>query len=358
VLHGRLTRQRNHHDSARTDGRDFGALAQCVVALLSQSILALAQWCVVASGRLSAKHWPGFVLGFGSVAFLLQVLVLQVLLHPSGFLANPVVLQADLWQTVQILKLQAQQLQLDSATRSLVIAQKKIALNKLNAQDDERLAQWPNSALRMPLLSQLQVLAVQMGLKVMELKALPSPNAHGFESSRIQLQMKGTQQATYAYWQSLDRVFANGIWPSLSWVLQADGQYVLSAQLHLWWDVDDAYTDTGVEVRWHDDWIKRAISDQAAVQLSAQTTAQSFLANAGHVFPDQSRMHMQLVGVGNGEQTTWALVKSGYQVLPVQMDQYLGSEKVKIKYANAQGLWGEVAEGVVQKLLTWEAGKP
>ena len=93
-------------------------------------------------------------------------------------------------------------------------------------------------------------------------------------------------------------------------------------------------------------------------KTTAQTTAQSFLANVAHVFPDQSRMHMQLVGVGNGEQTTWALVKSGYQVLPVQMDQYLGSEKVKIKYANAQGLWGEVAEGVVQKLLTWEAGKP
>lgn len=297
-------------------------------------------------------------LGSALLLVLLQVLVLQVLLHPSGFLANPVVLQADLLQTVQSLKLQAQQLQLDSATRSLGISQKKIALNKLNVQDNERLAQWPNSALRMPLLSQLQVLAVQMGLKVMELKALPSPNAHGFESSRIQLQMKGTQQATYAYWQSLDRVFANGIWPSMSWVLQADGQYVLSAQLHLWWDVDDAYTDTGVEVRWHDELIKRAISDQVAVQLSAQTTAQSFVANAAHVFPDQSRMHMQLVGVGNGEQTTWALVKSGYQVLPVQMDQYLGSEKVKIKYANAQGLWGEVAEGVVQKLLTWEAGKP
>ena len=289
-------------------------------------------------------------LGSALLLVLLQVLLLQVLLHPSGLLANSVVLQADLLQAVQSLKLQAQQLQVESATRSLGIAQKKIDLNKLNAQDDERLAQWPNSALRIPLLSQLQVLAVQMGLKVMELKALPSPNAHGFESSRIQLQMKGTQQATYAYWQSLDRVFTNGIWPSMSWVLQADGQYVLSAQLHLWWDVDDAYTDTGVEVRWHDDWIKRAIPDQA--------TGQSFLANAAHVFPDQSRMHMQLVGVGNGEQTTWALVKSGYQVLPVQMDQYLGSEKVKIKYANAQGLWGEVAEGVVQKLLTWEAGKP
>jgi hypothetical protein len=82
-----------------------------------------------------------------------------------------------LLQTVQSLELQAQQLQLNSATRSLWNRAKEIALNKLNAQDDERLAQWPNSALRMPLLSQLQVLAVQMGLKVMELKALPSPNA-------------------------------------------------------------------------------------------------------------------------------------------------------------------------------------
>jgi hypothetical protein len=100
-----------------------------------------------------------------------------------------------------------------------------------------------------------------------------------------------------------------------------------------------------------------AIFDQAAVQLSARNNCPVFLGQCGACF-SRSKPHARAVGRrGNGEQTTWALVKSGYQVLPVQIDQYLGSEKVKIKYANAQGLWGEVAEGVVQKLLTWEAGK-
>ena len=299
--------------------------------------------------HVAAFRWSVCLLVCGVSA--LFIFLLQHLLHQSGLWVSPVVRYTETMDAVQELKSQAQTVQIEGAARALLVSQKKVALDKLNAQHDNLLAQWPNSALRMPLLSQLQVLALKLGLKVIELKTQPSPNVLGFESSRIHFQMKGSKQATYVYWQNIDRVFVNGIWPSLSWVLQADGQYVLSAQLHLLWDMDDAFTDTGVEVRWHDALVPK-------LDLGA-----------AHVFPEQSQAEMRLVGWGFSDasvsqalpkmkQTTWALVKAGPQVLPVQSGQYLGQERAQILFANEQGLWGVVDDGLVQKLLAWEVPKP
>ena len=281
----------------------------------------------------------------------LFIVLLQHLLHQSGLWHSPMALYSETKDAVQDLEVQARNVQIEGAAKTFLVTQKKVALDKLNAQHDDLLAQWPNSALRMPLLSQLQVLALKLGLKVIELKTQPSPNVLGFESTRIHFQVKGSKQATFAYWQNIDRVFVNGIWPTLSWVLQADGQYVLLAQLHLLWDVDDAFTDTGVEVRWHDALVPK-------LDLGA-----------AHVFPDQSHAQMRLVGLGFSDalasqalpkmkQTTWALVKAGPQVLPVQTGQYLGHERAQILFANEQGLWGVVDDGPVQKLLAWEVPKP
>jgi hypothetical protein len=36
----------------------------------------------------------------------------------------------------------------------------------------------------------------------------------------------------------------------------------------------------------------------------------------------------------------------------------LGRERGKVQYANEQGLWGEVDDGPLQKLLAWEQAKP
>jgi hypothetical protein len=36
----------------------------------------------------------------------------------------------------------------------------------------------------------------------------------------------------------------------------------------------------------------------------------------------------------------------------------LGSERAKVQFANAQGLWGAVDDGPLQKLLVWEAVTP
>lgn len=299
--------------------------------------------------HVAALRWSVSLVVCGVSA--LFIVLLQQLLHQSGLWVSPMALYTETMDAVQELESQAQTVHIEGAAKTLLLTQKKLALDKLNAQHDDLLAQWPNSALRMPLLSQLQVLALQMGLKVIELKNMPSPDVLGFASARVHFQMKGSKQATYAYWQNINRVFVNGIWPSLSWLLQADGQYVLTAQLHLLWDVDDAFTDTGVEVRWQ---------DALVPQLDL---------GAAHVFPDQSHAQMRLVGLGfsdasasqalpNVKQTTWALVKAGQQVLPVQTGQYLGHERAQILFANEQGLWGAVDGGPVQKLLAWEVPKP
>jgi hypothetical protein len=68
------------------------------------------------------------------------------------------------------LRPQALKVQSEGAARANLISQKKSILNDLNAQSDALAAQWPNSAIRMPLLSQLQTLAIQRGLQVIELK--------------------------------------------------------------------------------------------------------------------------------------------------------------------------------------------
>ena len=299
--------------------------------------------------HVAAFRWSVSLVVCGMSA--LSIVLLQHLLHQSGLWVSSMALYTETMDAVQELESKAQIVQVEGAAKTLLVTQKKVALDKLNAQHDDLLAQWPNSTLRMPLLSQLQVLALQLGLKVIELKTLPSPDVLGFESSRIHFQMKGSKQATYAYWQNIDRVFVNGIWPSLSWVFQDDGQYVLSGQLHLLWDVDDAFTDTGVELRWHDALVPK-------LDLGA-----------AHVFPEQSHAQMRLVGLGFSDpllsqalpkmkQTTWALVKAGLQVLPVQTGQYLGHERAKILFANEQGLWGVVDDGPIQMLLAWEVPKP
>ena len=335
-------------------------LAGCLRKLMWQCFpQAALHWRNGAQRHQTAFRWGQGMAGFFISAML--VFLIQMFLHQTGWFVSQAALHQELMQGAQSLKLKALKLQSEAAAKTLLRVQKNADLRQLNAQVDHLMAHWPNSAIRMPLLSQLQVLAIQKGLQVIELKALPLPDAHGFEGSRIHLQVKGSERATYAYWQSLDQVFANGIWPNLSWSLQSDGQYLLAAQLHLWWDADDAFTDTGVEVRWLDAFNSKPVTEPVAGQTPLPLSV--------HVFPGQSHAQMKLVGSGHygtaplelSRQTTipgWALVKSGLQVLPIQSGQYLGSERAKILFANEQGLWGEVGEGPVQKLIAWEASKP
>lgn len=304
------------------------------------------RWRNGALSQVAGVNWfVGLACMFLSAALLG---VLEFLLHQTGLWNSQAAVRQNLLSEIDSLQPQAMQVQTELATRALWMSQKKLMLNDLNEQAEALVSQWPNSALRMPLLSQLQTLALQRGLQVIELKVAPSPNSHGFESSRLLFQMKGSERATYEYWQTLNRVFNNGVWLNASWLLQADGQYLMAAQLHLLWDVEDASTDTGVEVRWADALMSKSTLDPSAIHSHDLSV---------HVFPDQSHAQMRLVGSGLSD-VTWALVKSGQQVLPVQTGQYLGSERARVQFANDQGLWGDVDGGPSQKLLGWEVAKP
>jgi hypothetical protein len=304
------------------------------------------RWRNRALWQVAHFRWgAGLCWMFLSAALLL---LFQLLFHETGLWNSQTELRQNLVHELGRLRPQALKVQSEGEARANLISQKKSILNDLNAQSDALAAQWPNSAIRMPLLSQLQTLAIQRGLQVIELKVAPSPDSHGFESSRLFFQMKGSERATYAYWQTLNQVFTNGIWLNVSWRLQADGQYLMAAQLHLWWDAEDAYTDTGVELRWQDPLVPKSMLNAAAIHAHDLHV---------HVFPDQSHTQMRLVGSGLSS-STWALVKSGQQVLPVQSGQYLGSERVKVQFANEHGLWGDVDDGPLQKLFVWEVAKP
>lgn len=293
----------------------------------------------------------GFRWGVGLGCFILSAAtwcVLHWLLHQTGLWNSPMGLRQNLMDEIQSIRPQAQKVLAEDSARNRWLSQKQLVLKDLNAQSNTLMTHWPNSALRMPLLSQLQTLAQHSGLQVIELKVAPSPEAHGFESSRLLFQMKGSEQATYAYWKTLNQVFTNGQWLNASWMLQNDGQYLVSAQLHLWWDAEDALTDTGVEVRWPDALVPKTLRPLENIKQNDLTA---------HVFPEESHALMRLVGSGLSD-STWALVKAGQQVLPVQTGQYLGRERAKVQFANEQGLWGEVDNGPLQKLLAWEVAPP
>ncbi len=55
--------------------------------------------------------------------------------------------------------------------------------------------------------------------------------------------------ATASFWKALNQWFQNGNWTAISWRRLPDGHFSLEGQLHLLWDAQDAFTDTGVELQ-------------------------------------------------------------------------------------------------------------
>ena len=263
--------------------------------------------------------------------------------------------RSELAQDVGALKRQALLLQSEHATRHAVLQNNQSVLHELAEKSGDLLVHWPNSALRMPLLSQLQGLAVQRDLQLVKMQALTLPDEMGFESSAVRFHLKGTQMATYGYWQTLNHVFSNGSWKRLSWELGPDGLFSFEAQLNLWWDSQDAYTDTGVAVRWND----------ALTQAPRVTAPTQAAESMSHAFPNQSHAQMRMVGFAQSDtdkpphiSRAWALVKSGHQILPVHTGQLVGIEKLRVQWVDAQGLWLATQSGHPQTLVMWEAPKP
>ena len=200
---------------------------------------------------------------------------------------------------------------------------------------------------RMQLIHRLQKLAQTKNLHIVQMKFTPLPDEQGFEVGTLDFSLKGSQSATFAYWQSLNQLFQNGIWPKLTWRLLPTGEYALEGQIHLLWDANDAFTDTGVEL-------------QDASRVMAEKKSLSLDARA---LPDHSVAQMRLVGAVQSltasQQTLfWTLVQSGQHTSAVKPGQYLGIENRLVLSLDAQGLWLGDEFGQPSSLLAWEKVPP
>ena len=228
---------------------------------------------------------------------------------------------------------------------SLTHAQRNDALLEYQSQVDELILAWPNSAFRMQLVHRLQQLAQTKNLHIVQMEFTPMPDEQGFEAGALDFSLKGSQAATYAYWQSLNQLFQNGVWPKLIWRLLPTGEYSLEGQINLLWDAEDAFTDTGVEL-------------QAASRVKAKN-----LSVGERVLADHSVAQMRLVGTVQtlAEPQTklfWTLLQSGRQIIAVSPGQYLGIENRRVLSLDAQGLWLADEFGQPATLLAWEKAMP
>jgi hypothetical protein len=231
------------------------------------------------------------------------------------------------------------------AALSVTHAQRNHALLEYRSQVDELILAWPNSAFRMQLIHRLQQLAQTKNLHIVQMKFSPMPDEQGFEASALDFSLKGSQAATYAYWQALNELFQNGVWPKLMWRLLPTGEYSLEGQIHLLWDAEDAFTDTGVEL-------------QAASRAKAKN-----LSFDERVLPDHSVAQMRLVGTVQtlAEPPTklfWTFLQSGRQISAVRPGQYLGIENRLVLSLDAKGLWLADEFGQPATLLAWEKVTP
>ena len=239
-----------------------------------------------------------------------------------------------------------QSLQIANSTAlSLANAQSNHALLAYQAQVDELILAWPNSAFRMQLVHRLQQLAQTKNLYIVQMKFTPTPDEQGFEAGALDFSLKGSQAATYAYWQSLNQLFQNGVWPKLIWRLLPTGEYSLEGQVNLLWDAEDAFTDTGVEL-------------QAASRVKAKN-----LSVGERVLPDHSVAQMRLVGTVQtlAEPQTklfWTILQSGRQISSVRPGQYLGIENRLVLSLDTKGLWLGDEFGQPSTLLAWEKVAP
>lgn len=228
---------------------------------------------------------------------------------------------------------------------SLTHAQRNDALLEYQSQVDELILAWPNSAFRMQLVHRLQQLAQTKNLHIVQMKFTPMPDEQGFETGALDFSLKGSQAATYAYWQSLNQLFQNGVWPKLIWRLLPSGEYSLEAQINLLWDAEDAFTDTGVELK----------ADSLVKPKS--------LSLDDRVLPDHSVAQMRLVGTVQTlaephAKLFWTILQSGRQISSVRPGQYLGIENRLVLSLDAKGLWLGDEFGQPSTLLAWEKVAP
>ena len=232
--------------------------------------------------------------------------------------------------------------QLKAASLATQQAQERESELTLLSQIDELTLPWPNANVRLILLNQVEKMASQKGLHLLQLKMLKLKEVHGYEASTLHLSVRGTAWATETFWRWLDQKLPNGQWLYVKWAVMPDGRYALEGQIQMLWDAQDAMTDTGVEIAWRD-----------AHELAAKVEG-----DAPHVLPHQSQTTMRMVGsaqasVPLGEALSWAFVQSDTKVHVVKSGQNLGIENSKVQYANGAGLWLQDRDGQTAMPLAW-----
>ena len=232
--------------------------------------------------------------------------------------------------------------QLKAASLATQQAQERDTELTLLSQIDELTLPWPNSNVRLILLNQVEKMASQKGLHLLQLKMLKLKVVHGYESSSLHFSVRGTAWATETFWRWLDQKLPNGQWLYLKWSPTPDGRYALEGQMQLLWDAQDAMTDTGVEMAWRD-----------GHELAAKVEG-----DVPHVLPHLSQTTMRMVGSAQasgplGETLSWAFVQSDAKVHVVKSGYNLGIENSKVKHANGAGLWLQDRDGQTAMPLAW-----
>ena len=326
---------------------------------------AIAQWAAKQMPKW-ALHWQNKVLFESALSRAVRALVVMALTVMSlqfvvyGFdTLVPMQLPSARWQQYQESTHRLSQ-QLNLQQTQFAVAQTQLNSNHVllgvqqNQVDDLTVA-WPNSNFRLLMLSRLQQMAQRRGLQVLELKASPETPLHGFETSTLRFNVKGSEGAVQAYWHALNQLFQNGLW--VTWVFRAlpNGLSSLEGQLQLLWDAEDAFTDTGVEL------LDAAVTGPETRRTS--WTPRKTDENLAHALPDQSQQSMQVVGSarpsGAAENlAAWTWIRSGTQIHLVQSGQRLGLERHRVGQVDDRGLWLLDESGQSEIKLSWEHVKP
>ena len=265
--------------------------------------------------------------------------------------------QTTLQNNVSLLQAKSEALALANEKRSASQLEYQLAL-------DELILAWPNSALRSQLLHRLQRMAHSQNLRIEQMTLTPLPNEHGFEAGTLSFNVKGPEMATALFWKALNLWFQNGNWTALTWRRLPDGHFSLEGQVHLLWDAQDAFTDTGVELQANSPSVAEA---KVNLNLNVNKNNVNINVQKSHLWPDQSLSQMRLVGAAQSvdplsKDWTWTLLQLGRQIQAIQPGQYLGIENRRVLSLDTQGLWLEGGTGAELSLpltlLAWEKVLP
>ena len=260
--------------------------------------------------------------------------------------------QTTLQNNVSLLKIKSEALALANEKRKASQLEYQLAL-------DDLILAWPNSALRSQLIHRLQRMAHSQNLRIEQMALTPLPNEHGYEAGILSFFVRGSEVATASFWKALNQLFQNGNWTALTWRRLPDGNFSLEGQLHLLWDAEDAFTDTGVELQANS---RSASEVQVKLHVNNNVNVQK-----SHLWPDQSVSQMRLVGAAQSvdplsKDGSWTLLQLGRQIQAVRPGQYLGIENRRILSLDTRGLWLEGGTGtepsLPRTLLAWEKVLP